>query len=108
MRGGSCAIVGNSGLLKFTRFGADVDAHDVVVRMNAAPTLGEEGRVGTRTTARVLNNALVKHITTRLEDGTWNHTTCNQVRRSSCLRQGPCRSKQPKESVEPPDTIVIV
>jgi hypothetical protein len=41
MRKGSCAIVGNSGLLLKTAYGEMIDQHDVVIRMNLAPTAGE-------------------------------------------------------------------
>ena len=36
--GKSCALVGNSGLLKKTLYGRDIDNHDVIFRFNAAPT----------------------------------------------------------------------
>lgn len=36
--GKSCALVGNSGLLKQTSYGRDIDNHDVIFRFNAAPT----------------------------------------------------------------------
>jgi hypothetical protein len=37
----TCAVVGNSGhLLKGTKHGADIDGHDVVMRINQAPTEG--------------------------------------------------------------------
>eukprot|EP00899_Mesostigma_viride_P026236 jgi/Mesvir1/6798/Mv08999-RA.2 len=50
-----CAVVGNSGSLLLTRFGRDIDSHDVVFRINQAPTLGYEELVGVRTTFRLLN-----------------------------------------------------
>ena len=50
-----CAIVGNSGLLKASRYGTAIDSHQVVVRINHAPTEGFRAHVGSRTTARVLN-----------------------------------------------------
>jgi hypothetical protein len=49
-----CAIVGSSGDLQGRKFGADIDSHDIVIRINAAPTFGFESDVGNRTTARVL------------------------------------------------------
>jgi hypothetical protein len=60
MHGGNCAVVGNSGVLLNTTFGRDIDAHQVVIRLNAAPTHGYVQHVGLKTTARVMNNAIVK------------------------------------------------
>ncbi|NXC43304.1 SIA4B sialyltransferase, partial [Penelope pileata] len=46
----SCAVVGNSGWLKGSRHGSQIDAHDWVLRMNRAKTAGFEADVGARTT----------------------------------------------------------
>ncbi|NXK46217.1 SIA4B sialyltransferase, partial [Chauna torquata] len=46
----SCAVVGNSGRLKGSRHGPRIDAHDWVLRMNRAKTVGFEVDVGMRTT----------------------------------------------------------
>jgi hypothetical protein len=43
---GSCAIVGNSGLLRLSTFGRSIDSHDTVVRVNQAPLRGYSRRVG--------------------------------------------------------------
>lgn len=56
-RWGSCALVGNSGALLRARHGRAIDAADVVVRLNQAPTRGYEAHVGRKTTARLLNRA---------------------------------------------------
>ncbi|XP_031668334.1 CMP-N-acetylneuraminate-beta-galactosamide-alpha-2,3-sialyltransferase 1 [Oncorhynchus kisutch] len=53
-RHGSCAVVGNSGNLKGSYYGALIDSSDVVIRMNKAPTSGYEEDVGKRTTYRVM------------------------------------------------------
>ncbi|TFK06115.1 attractin [Platysternon megacephalum] len=45
-----CAIVGNSGNLRQSQYGQDIDAHDFVLRMNRAPTAGFESDVGSKTT----------------------------------------------------------
>eukprot|EP00976_Prorocentrum_cordatum_P097162 1190886-Prorocentrum_minimum.AAC.3 len=42
----SCAIVGNAGHLSLSNYGKEIDAHDVVVRLNQAPTKGYEDKVG--------------------------------------------------------------
>ena len=52
---GRCAVVGSSGLLRRAPQGAAIDAHDAVIRMNAAPTRGWEAAAGARTTARFVN-----------------------------------------------------
>ncbi|XP_053342902.1 CMP-N-acetylneuraminate-beta-galactosamide-alpha-2,3-sialyltransferase 2-like isoform X2 [Clarias gariepinus] len=48
----TCAVVGNSANLKGSHYGAIIDAHDFVFRMNHAPTKGYETDVGARTTHR--------------------------------------------------------
>ncbi|XP_074058626.1 CMP-N-acetylneuraminate-beta-galactosamide-alpha-2,3-sialyltransferase 1 [Macrotis lagotis] len=45
-----CAVVGNSGNLKQSHYGRDIDNHDFVLRMNRAPTAGFEADVGRKTT----------------------------------------------------------
>lgn len=51
----SCAVVGASGGLRNARHGAEIDAHDLVLRVNAAPIRGFMAIVGRRTTASVIN-----------------------------------------------------
>eukprot|EP00240_Pyramimonas_obovata_P000960 CAMPEP_0118940456 /NCGR_PEP_ID=MMETSP1169-20130426/31452_1 /TAXON_ID=36882 /ORGANISM="Pyramimonas obovata, Strain CCMP722" /LENGTH=548 /DNA_ID=CAMNT_0006884943 /DNA_START=200 /DNA_END=1846 /DNA_ORIENTATION=+ len=51
----TCAIVGSSGhLLKFEK-GPEIDAHELVLRFNSAPTRGFEKHVGYKTTHRLTN-----------------------------------------------------
>ena len=51
----TCALVGNSGHLLKMDYGKQIDANDVVVRINQAPTKGYEKYVGKKTTHRLLN-----------------------------------------------------
>ncbi|XP_042590004.1 ST3 beta-galactoside alpha-2,3-sialyltransferase 8 [Cyprinus carpio] len=45
-----CAVVGNSGNLLKSKYGALIDSHPIVIRMNKAVTVGFEEDVGNRTT----------------------------------------------------------
>eukprot|EP00240_Pyramimonas_obovata_P000662 CAMPEP_0118951832 /NCGR_PEP_ID=MMETSP1169-20130426/53787_1 /TAXON_ID=36882 /ORGANISM="Pyramimonas obovata, Strain CCMP722" /LENGTH=542 /DNA_ID=CAMNT_0006898969 /DNA_START=1001 /DNA_END=2630 /DNA_ORIENTATION=+ len=62
MRNGRCAVVGNSGHLRLTRFGPSIDQHDFVVRINAAPIVAHAEYVGTKTSVRMLNTGLSRKI----------------------------------------------
>ena len=53
--GHDCAVVGSSGILKGSGNGAEIDKHDVVLRMNLAPVAGYEADVGSRTDIRFIN-----------------------------------------------------
>ncbi|KAK7898792.1 hypothetical protein WMY93_019645 [Mugilogobius chulae] len=50
----TCAVVGNSGNLKGSNYGRQIDAHDVVIRMNMGRTAGYEVDAGSKTTHRVM------------------------------------------------------
>ncbi|XP_053100942.1 CMP-N-acetylneuraminate-beta-galactosamide-alpha-2,3-sialyltransferase 2-like isoform X2 [Hemicordylus capensis] len=47
---GTCAVVGNSGRLRGSKYGEKIDSHNFVLRMNTAQTAGFEEDVGARTT----------------------------------------------------------
>ncbi|XP_054983000.1 CMP-N-acetylneuraminate-beta-galactosamide-alpha-2,3-sialyltransferase 1 [Sorex araneus] len=49
-----CAVVGNSGNLRDSWYGSQIDNHDFVFRMNKAPTAGFEDHVGSKTTHHFL------------------------------------------------------
>jgi hypothetical protein len=55
----SCAIVGSAPNLTSAQLGAQIDAHDVVIRSNFAPTAGYEAHVGSRTEMRVMAHTYV-------------------------------------------------
>ncbi|TSR63310.1 CMP-N-acetylneuraminate-beta-galactosamide-alpha-2,3-sialyltransferase 2 [Bagarius yarrelli] len=50
----TCAVVGNSANLIRSHYGALIDAHDFVFRMNKGPTKGYERDVGAKTTHRAM------------------------------------------------------
>uniref|UniRef100_A0A667XYV4 CMP-N-acetylneuraminate-beta-galactosamide-alpha-2,3-sialyltransferase 1 n=1 Tax=Myripristis murdjan TaxID=586833 RepID=A0A667XYV4_9TELE len=50
----SCAVVGNSRNLRGSHYGALIDSHDIIIRINRGPTQGYETDVGARTTHRVM------------------------------------------------------
>uniref|UniRef100_A0A3P9HNY8 CMP-N-acetylneuraminate-beta-galactosamide-alpha-2,3-sialyltransferase 1 n=1 Tax=Oryzias latipes TaxID=8090 RepID=A0A3P9HNY8_ORYLA len=50
----TCSVVGNSGNLKGSNYGALIDTSDLVIRMNKAPTKGFEKDVGAKTTHHVM------------------------------------------------------
>ncbi|XP_074542988.1 CMP-N-acetylneuraminate-beta-galactosamide-alpha-2,3-sialyltransferase 1-like [Halichoeres trimaculatus] len=50
----TCAVVGNSGNLRGSRYGPLINSHDVILRMNTARVQGYEADVGDRTTHRVM------------------------------------------------------
>lgn len=54
-RYGTCAVVGNAGHVLGSGLGREIDAHDVVLRFNEAPTEGFESDVGSRTTHRIVH-----------------------------------------------------
>ena len=52
----TCALVGNARSLLKKSHGADIDAHDAVMRLNQATTVGFEKHVGKKTTFRLINS----------------------------------------------------
>ncbi|XP_051728669.1 CMP-N-acetylneuraminate-beta-galactosamide-alpha-2,3-sialyltransferase 1-like isoform X4 [Ctenopharyngodon idella] len=50
----TCAVVGNSGNLKGSRYGHRIDLHDFVIRINMGPTKSYEKDVGSKTTHRFI------------------------------------------------------
>lgn len=61
----SCALVGSSGGLLRERYGAEIDAHDLVLRFNDAPTRGFEAVVGQKATLRMLNSQAMADVLSR-------------------------------------------
>jgi hypothetical protein len=56
----SCAVVSSSGrIAEHPHLGSEIDAHDVVIRFNAAETRGFETFSGSKTTIRMVNSELM-------------------------------------------------
>jgi len=65
----SCAVVGNSGLLLNSQYGAEIDSREAVFRINYAPTHGYEQYVGSRTTFDVVNQQHTKVFVPEVQAG---------------------------------------
>jgi hypothetical protein len=70
----SIAVVGSSGTLLYGEaVGAEIDSHDVVVRVNQAYTQGFEARIGSRTDVRVMYGGGMESLKRESAAG-WLHT----------------------------------
>ncbi|XP_008228970.1 PREDICTED: beta-1,6-galactosyltransferase GALT29A [Prunus mume] len=67
----SCAVVGNSGILLKSNYGALIDSHEVVIRLNNARIQGFEGKVGSKTNISFVNSNIL-HLCAR-RDGCFCH-----------------------------------
>lgn len=65
-RYGSCAVVGNSGILMRKEHGDLIDGHDLVIRLNNARTLGYQRNVGSKTSLAFVNSNIL-HLCARRE-----------------------------------------
>uniref|UniRef100_A0A3P9Q4U5 CMP-N-acetylneuraminate-beta-galactosamide-alpha-2,3-sialyltransferase 2 n=1 Tax=Poecilia reticulata TaxID=8081 RepID=A0A3P9Q4U5_POERE len=57
-----CAVVGNSGNLRGAGYGAAIDGHDYIMRINLAPTVGYEDDAGRRTTHHFMYPESAKNL----------------------------------------------
>ena len=73
-RYGTCAVVGSGGSLLGSACGAEIDAHEMVVRTNA-PRTDEpwSADVGSRTTLMAVNAMMSKGIAGLSDHGYWTH-----------------------------------
>lgn len=65
-RYGSCAVVGNSGILLKSEHGELIDSHDLVIRLNNARTNGYQRNVGSKTGLSFVNSNIL-HLCARRE-----------------------------------------
>uniref|UniRef100_A0A7I4B390 Uncharacterized protein n=2 Tax=Physcomitrium patens TaxID=3218 RepID=A0A7I4B390_PHYPA len=63
---GTCAVVGNSGILLNSTFGKMIDAHEEIVRLNNARIKGFEKYVGGKTTIVFMNNNILHKCARRV------------------------------------------
>lgn len=64
---GSCSLVTNSGYMRRSSLGEEIDQADCVFRMDAAPTVGYERDVGRRTTVRVVSYTSVSDLASQAD-----------------------------------------
>ncbi|CAN1766108.1 Beta-1,6-galactosyltransferase GALT29A [Linum perenne] len=65
-RYGSCAVVGNSGILLQKEYGKLIDSHEMVIRLNNANTAKFENNVGSKTDLSFVNSNIL-HLCARRE-----------------------------------------
>ncbi|CAN1153174.1 Beta-1,6-galactosyltransferase GALT29A, partial [Linum perenne] len=65
-RYGSCAVVGNSGILLQTEYGKLIDSHEMVIQLNKTNTEKFENNVGSKTDLSFVNSNIL-HLCGRRE-----------------------------------------
>ncbi|KAH8931109.1 hypothetical protein BDL97_19G004600 [Sphagnum fallax] len=63
----TCAVVGNSGILLNRSYGAIIDEHEMVMRLNNARTMGFERFVGKKTTIAFINSNILHQCSRRFQ-----------------------------------------
>jgi hypothetical protein len=64
----TCAVVGNSATLLRHKYGAEIDAHDMVLRINYAPVEGYQSHVGSVTTFDMVNSKHAAKMSSQVVD----------------------------------------
>ena len=67
----TCAVVGNSGVLLHKQYGAFIDSHEMIMRINNARTSGFEEFVGSKTTISFINSHILRACARRVR--CWCH-----------------------------------
>ncbi|XP_019628765.1 PREDICTED: alpha-2,8-sialyltransferase 8B-like [Branchiostoma belcheri] len=63
----TCAVVGNSGILLHSSCGAEIDAHEFVIRSNLPPVSPYRTDVGSRTDLTIVNGKRLRQISDALQ-----------------------------------------
>jgi len=79
MKWKSCAIVGNSGTLRYGNFGTEIDEHDMIYRFNQAPTGPYSKYVGSRTTFESLNAKFAHALQNEDPDWMWRDPMASYI-----------------------------
>uniref|UniRef100_A0A8B9TRM8 CMP-N-acetylneuraminate-beta-galactosamide-alpha-2,3-sialyltransferase 2 n=1 Tax=Anas platyrhynchos TaxID=8839 RepID=A0A8B9TRM8_ANAPL len=90
-----CAVVGNSGNLRGSGYGPEIDGHDFVMRMNQAPTVGFEGDVGGRTTHHFMYPESAKNLPANVSFVLVPFKTLDLLWIASALSTGQIRFQHP-------------
>ncbi|XP_078621312.1 uncharacterized protein LOC144887787 [Branchiostoma floridae x Branchiostoma japonicum] len=78
---GTCAVVGNSGILTDSHCGGEIDAHDYVIRFNVGPIVGYERDIGRKRNITFLDRDILKKISKSLRSPASKNVYTQRLRR---------------------------